>query len=255
MRWLALAAFALAPLSSLSAQEAAPRAALPVGQLAEGKTTPDGPAIYVHEAKSAGALTVLVRGADRTDLALYVTDKDGQTLPEGEVDRGLDGDNGAEQLVVVLTAPGTYLVQVVAPQGGEVAFQVGGSWLPAPALAREPDPDGSPSSARALAPAATLEDQLGPAKGDRWDWFVVAPTQAGKLKLTILAPEGDLRLELFQEGRFLTPVARADDDLGGVSGHEALELEVEAGKRYYLRVLAVDLSAEKLPYTVSCAGL
>jgi hypothetical protein len=249
--WSLIAALALAgPLGGLRAEEPRP---LPLGELADGQVPADGPSVWRFQATCAGALTVLVRAKDKSDLALYVTDKDGQVLPDGEVDRGTDGDNGAEQLVSVLTAPGTYLVQVVAPQGGEGQYLIGGSWLPAPALAREPDPDGSPSAARALAPDAPVEDELGPARGDRWDWLVVTPAQAGKLRLTVLAAEGDLRLELFQEGRFLAPVARVDDDLGGVSGHEAVEVEVEAGKRYFFRVLAVDLSAEKLPYKVSCA--
>lgn len=230
------------------------RAKLPVGAMQAARTAAEGPAVFVHTASGAGALTVLVRADERQrDLAIYVTDEDGQTLPDGEVDRGTDGDNGAEQLVSILTRPGTYLVQVVAPQGGEAAFQIGASWLPAPGLAREPDPDGSPSSARALGPGQSLDDALGPAEGDRWDWFVVAPGQAGRLKVTTLAPEGDLRMELFEEARFLIPAARADDDLGGVSGHEAIEVQAEAGKRYFFRVLAVDLSAAKLPYKVSCA--
>lgn len=252
-RFIAVAGVALmAPLALVTAQDAA-RAALPVGQMQAGKTPAEGPAVWVHEAPSAGALTVVVRGSDRQDLAVYVTDQDGQTLPDGEVDRGIDGDNGAEQLVSILTAPGTYLVQVVAPQGGEVAFEIGASWLPAPGLAREPDPDARPGLARELPVGQSLEDELGPAAGDRWDWFVVAPGKAGRLKVTTLAPEGDLRMEQFHEARFLSPAARADDDLGGVSGHEALEVQVEAGKRYFFRVLAVDLSVEKLAYKVSCA--
>lgn len=247
-----LALLLLLPLLLPARADDGARAPLPIGQTSEAKTPAEAPAVFVHEVDGAGALMVLVRAKDGADLAIYVTDKDGQTLPDGEVDRGLDGNNGAEQLVVVLPAAGTYLVQVVAPQSGgaEVPFLIGGAWLPAPALAREPDPDGAPSSARTLEVGGAAEDELGPAKGDRWDWFVVAPTKAGTLVIRTVASE-DLRLELFQENRFLAPFRRADDDLGGVPGHESLELPVQAGKRYYLRVLAVDLSAEKLAYKVT----
>jgi hypothetical protein len=56
--------------------------------------------------KTAGLVGVAVQGDG--DLAFMVTDDDGQTLPEGNVDRDLKGSEGTKMVSLLIAEPGTY---------------------------------------------------------------------------------------------------------------------------------------------------
>ncbi|MCO5169432.1 MAG: hypothetical protein M9894_24065 [Planctomycetes bacterium] len=230
-------------------QGAPARPALPMGAQANGVCADGAPAIYAVKAETAGILAVALSGeSPENDLVLVVTDEDGQPLPDGRSDRDHRGNPGQEFLAVILSEPGTYLVHVELSSGGERAkFSVSGGFAPAPALADpSPDPDGRPSRATTITVGKAVEDTLGGA--DAWDWFKVQAAEAGTLTILTKAPEGDLKLEAFHEGRFRQPIAVSDQDLQGVKGNESLTIDVEAGQTIYIRVSTFFSGEEVVPY-------
>ncbi|MBT8462940.1 MAG: hypothetical protein KJO44_10515, partial [Gemmatimonadetes bacterium] len=89
-----LVGVALAPAAS-SAQMP-----LPLGTTASG-TISSQPAEYLVELDGPGFLAVVVRAAtEDDDLVLSVTDDEGQVLLSGRSDIDLNGQMGAEQLIV-----------------------------------------------------------------------------------------------------------------------------------------------------------
>jgi hypothetical protein len=230
----ALAAAFLAAASG-AAQQAAP---LPLGKVDAGTSTSDRPATYEFKATTAGLLSVAIQGEG--DLALLVTDQDGQAVPEGSADRDLFGSAGSEQVLVTITEPGLYRVQVRLLDGAG-KFQIGASWISFPGRARPSDPDKRPASARALETGRTHEDSLDSESGDSWDWFVFTPKMAGTLTV-ILRPlsgaEGqiDLQLEIFTTSDFAKPTLRSDQDLQNNPANESGTVDVTAGQKVYVKV-------------------
>lgn len=230
VRSLALAVLAAPP--TLSAQEA-----LPMGTLGQALLSYGEAAEFVFDARGPGFLSVVVRAEAGEDLSLTVTDEEYQALPDGVSDRDAGGDVGAEQLVVAIPGAGRYMVLVESFSGESASFRVGATFLASDVAETPPDPDGRPSAARALAPGESHDDALDPAAGDRWDWFVITADRDGVLTvLTRSEGEGDLRLELFEEGDFRMPVDVSDQDMDGVLGNESLTLNVRAGETVYFRV-------------------
>jgi hypothetical protein len=233
------------------------RPAFPTGEPASGSTTSEEPAIYQFEAPAAGVLLVMATSEARgADLAIRVTDDEGQTLAVGgTADNDFITSRAKEAAAIPLTGPGKYLVQVVCLSSGEaeqVEFKVVGTFLANPAFARAVDPDGRPSQAKAIELGAEAgQETLGP--DDLWDWFVVRPTSDGTLILKTTAPEGDFFIEVYTEGRFDEPQDRADNDDDEVYGNEQLEVTVTKGQTIYLRVtLRPDQErTADLPYRVS----
>ena len=209
---------------------------LPLGSTAMGETGVDTPAEYAVEVDGPGFLTVVVRSVDGTDVRIQATDADGQPLPGGEADQDLNGDLGAEQLLVELPRAGTYRIFVESYEMEVAAFAVGGGFLASQLAARAEDPDGSPSSAVALEPGETRNDTLDPAAGDRWDWFAFTAEEAGSLTVLTRTEEGDLGIRVYRAEAYREPVLQVDDDQGGVLGNESATVDVEAGETIYIRV-------------------
>lgn len=210
---------------------------LPVGSLTQGTTTAEMAATFEFHAEMAGVLTVVVRSTDAGDLVLLVTDADGQTLPEGRSDRDLGGDSGAEQFAVTLPRAGTYRVRVEPFASGMSAFQIGASWLGYPELEEAGDPDGAPSTARSIAIGRRpVEETLNPSDGDHWDWFVLRADKAGMLTVATRSRDGDLVLEVFNEGEYTQSMERSDQDLQEETGNEAITLSVKPGQSFYFKV-------------------
>jgi hypothetical protein len=220
---------------------AAPPAAaqqLELGAVITGTASDEG-AVYQFRAASAGLLTVVVRATGEGDLAITVGDEDGQPLANGHGDQDLNGNAGAEQLVVTIPRAGSYTVRIRS-WSGEASFQVGASWLPFAALETPADPDGRPGNSTALAAEQqSRQDALDHAAGDYWDWFVITAEQAGTLTVVTRAEEGDLALEAYNPGAYTYPAERSDADLQGSSGSEALTLAVTAGQRLFFRVVDI----------------
>ncbi|MBX3468560.1 MAG: hypothetical protein KF878_16935 [Planctomycetes bacterium] len=224
-------------------------APLPLGAVTKGVCAEGAPTTYALKVEAAGILAVALSGeSEEDDLVLLVTDEDGQPLPDGRSDRDYRGDKSQEFLAVILAEPGTYHVVVELASGGERAkFSVSGGFAPAPNLATAtPDPDGRPSRATAIAVGKPVEDTLGGA--DAWDWFKLQVAEAGTLTILTKAPEGDLKLEVYREGSYRTPIASSDQDLQDVKGNESVTIEVEAGQTIYVRVATVFSSEEVVPY-------
>jgi hypothetical protein len=221
-----------------TSESASAQTALPLGAPQQEKLTSENPAEYTVVAKTAGLLAVAVSGDG--DLAFQVVDEDGQALPEGSVDRDLNGNDGHEMLSMVLTEPGTYKVRVRAQGGGSSTFQIGGSWLAFPAFAvASPDPDRRPRGAKSIVMGKAHEDSLNSESGDTWDWFVMKPAQAGTLAI-VTRPLGDgdadLVLEIYVDGDFSKPAGRSDQDLQGNSANESVTLNVTAGQSVHVKV-------------------
>ena len=232
-----LAGLALALLVIVTSGTAWAQTTLPLGTPQQGKVTSESPSEYTVVAKTAGLLAVAISGDG--DLAFQVTDEDGQTLPEGTVDRDLNGNNGHEMVSLLLPEPGTYKVRVRA-QGGSSTFQIGGSWLAFPAFAvASPDPDRRPRGAKAIVMGKAHEDALNSESGDGWDWFIMKPAQAGTLAI-VTRPLGDgdadLVLEVYTDGDFTKPAGRSDQDLQGNSANESVTINVTAGQQVHVKV-------------------
>lgn len=211
---------------------------LPVGTTATGQVSNGSPAVFGFTAPSAGVLTVAVHAA--SDVALTVTDVDGQTLPDGATDRDLFGSGGNEQLMVSIPEGGEYRVVVELLGNGNSAFDIGGAWIAMAAFARPSDPDGRPSQAVAIDIGQSLEDSLDTDQGDSWDWFVVTAKAAGTLTVilrSITDDSPDLALELYLDDDLTDYVVRSDDDLQGNTTNESATVDVKAGQKVYVKVL------------------
>jgi hypothetical protein len=219
--------------ASLAAQGPAP---LPMGTPTPGKVAGE-PVEYSVAAKTAGVLSVAVQGT--SDLSLQLVDEDGQLLPDGSVDRDLNGNDGTELLSVTITEPGAYRLRVrSAGDGG--TFQIAGAFLGFPAFQRPGDPDRRPRAAKPAQIGKPFEDGLDPDAGDNWDWWVMKATQAGTLTVvTRQAGTGDapdLVLEVFTEGNFAEAQDRSDQDLQGNSANESATVQVTAGQSVHVKV-------------------
>ena len=232
--WLCGLAALITAASALEAQQASN---LPMGKPAAGNATSDAPAMYQFAAAGAGILTISVNGTG--DLALILTDADGQPVPGGTVDDDLFGSTGIEQLMVTITEAGTYRLQIRQQDNGPAKFEVGAAWLAFPAFARPPDPDKRPTQARAIEIGKSHEDGLQASAGDLWDWFVITPKAAGTLTV-ILRPLGesqlDLTLELYEADNLTTPQMRSDQDLQGNTASESVTFDVKAGQKVFVKV-------------------
>ena len=210
---------------------------LPLGTAQQGKTSSDAPAEYTVVAKTAGLLSVAVAG--NGDLAFQVTDEDGQALPDGNVDRDLNGNDGHEMVALILPEPGTYKVRVRA-QGGAGSFQIGGAWIPVAAYAMaSPDPDRRPRTAKSIVMGKAHEDSLNAETGDSWDWFVMKAAQAGTLAIVTRQlgdGDADLVLEVYTDNDFTKPAGRSDQDLQGNSANESVTVNVNAGQAVHIKV-------------------
>lgn len=219
---------------SAGAQAPAP---LPMAAPVQG-TVADSPAEYSVVAKSAGVLSVAVKG--QGDLSLQLVDEDGQVLPNGSADRDMNGDEGTELLSATISEPGTYRVRVRRQGGDKSTFTIAGSFLGFPPFQRPGDPDRRPGSAKPVNVGRAYEDALDPDAGDSWDWFVLKATDAGTLTVVTRqlgngdAP--DLVLEVYTEGKFTDAQDRSDQDLQSNSANESVTVQVTAGQAVHVRV-------------------
>ncbi|MCO5169433.1 MAG: hypothetical protein M9894_24070 [Planctomycetes bacterium] len=253
--WLPLAA----------AQE--PTLALPIGEPRRAATRADGPATLWFVAPAAGLLTVVVQAEGEGDLVLFLCDEEGQPLPDllsddgqpfpgGRSDRDLLGAKGVEALTLLLPGPGRYAAVVEVSGAAEARFMISAGFAPMPGLARPADPDGRPSGARAFGVGAQtleLDDAVAPREHDLRDWFAVRCERAGTLRVVLRAADGDLRLDAFAPGRLRAPLAASDDDEHGVPGNESLTLKVQEGQVVLVRVAAVFVAADRIPYRLMLA--
>jgi hypothetical protein len=244
---LVLAAIALVATGTATA--AAAQQQLPMGTVVEGSTGSSGPAVFSFSAPAPGVLTVVVRGKDDADLQIVVTDAVGQELPGGRIDVDLSGNVGAEQGAVVIRVPGDYQVQVHTWSGGG-RFDIAGSWLEFAGLGGPADPDGSPMAAAVLTPGTPIDDSISPSTGDGWDWFKVTAESAGVITVITEAPEGDLVLEVFDDGAFGESVNRSDQDMQGVVGNESLTVQAAAGQTYYFKVSPAFETGDTIAYKI-----
>lgn len=220
-----------------AAQQAAP---LPLGKVEAGVATAQKATVYEFKAATAGLLSVAIQGDG--DIALVVVDEDGQSIPEGTSDRDLHGSSGAEQVMVTLTEPGTYRVQVRLLDG-QGKYQIGAAWIPFPARARPSDPDKRPGTARPVEPGTSYEDSLDAATGDAWDWYVFTPKTSGTLTV-VLRPVGesqvDLQLDVYATADFSRSTVRSDQDMQDNPANESATLDVKAGQKIYVKVTTLN---------------
>jgi hypothetical protein len=226
--------------TSLHAVRAQQPAALPMGKVVSGTATNGASAMYQFDAKTAGVLTVAVQGSG--DLALLLTDADGQAVAGGTTDQDLAGSTGTEQLAVTITEAGRYRLEVRQQEQGPAKFEINAAWLSFPAFARPADPDKRPSQARALEVGRTHEDSLDTGGGDAWDWFSFTAKTGGVLTV-ILRPVGseeslDLMLELYAGDNLTDAAMKSDQDLQGNMANESATITVTAGQKVYAKVLA-----------------
>jgi hypothetical protein len=231
---------------------AAAQSPLPLGAPQQGKVSSDNPVEYTVVAKTAGLLGIAVQGEG--DLAFQVTDEDGQTLPDGNVDRDLNGSEGTEMVSMLIPEPGTYKVRVRVQGNATSTFTIGGSWLSFPPFARaSSDPDRRPRSARSLVIGKAHEDSLNSEAGDLWDWFVMKASQSGTLAIVtrrVGDGDSDLVLEVYLNNDFSKPADRSDQDLQGNNANESVTVNVDAGQVVHVKV-AGTFSRTNTKYRVS----
>ncbi|HSW30713.1 MAG TPA: hypothetical protein VLH75_14600 [Longimicrobiales bacterium] len=242
------AAFAVAAAilpAALGAQ-----APLPLGKTAEASLS-GGSIEYAFSAKEAGFLAVVVRSSGGEDLALKVTDAEGQVLPDGSSDMDMNGSVGAEQLLLAIPSAGEYAVEVRC-YDESASFRLSATFLPSALAAVPDDADGRPSGAVELTVGANHDDALDPAAGDRADWYRIRVDRSGVLTvLTRAEGEGDLRLERYIEPEFGEPEDSADEDRDGVMGNESLTLDVEAGDVVIIKVVPSFAGSTAVSYRIS----
>ena len=251
-RWLPARAMLFACgwwLASTGALTAQSVVSLSLDSIATTTTNDRSLAEFQFSAETAGFLTVVVRGDGATDLATDVMDDLGQLLPEGQTDRDLGGNQGAEQLAVTVPHAGDYRIRVRAWSGAG-QFQIGSSWITFPDAGRLPDPDGKPTGATPLPMRTQVDDSLAPSTGDPWDWFVVTSETGGVVTVITEAPEGDLVIEVFREGDYGSSTGLSDQDMDGVAGNESLTGRIEAGGRSYFKVSSLFGSESNIPYSI-----
>ncbi len=251
---LGSAAVAAPPFAPAPVPPSAPTGggSLPVGTTGTGATVPGQGATFRFQATSAGILTVVIWGAPEVDLVLLVTDEDGQQLQNGRSDGDIGGVRSCEQAAVTITTPGNYNVRVTTfGSGGAASFRIGASWLPFPELATAPDPDGRPGTAVALTLGAGRDDTLNTAAGDSWDWFSIRSESAGMVTVMTRCDGGDLVLEAYAQGAYDTTLDRSDQDMQSSRGNEAVNLQVQPGQTYYLKVATFGSTTGPLPYRLT----
>jgi len=244
----ALTAVAVIVVALVAPAPAHAQQALQLNQPQRGSTTGDNPAVFTFNAESAGVLTVVLRGDGDADLQLAVADAVGQILPEGQSDMDLGGNMGAEQLAVTVPGAGQYQVRVTMFYGSGT-FEMVAGFISYPALAGPMDPDGMPTAAATLTPGSPIQDSIDPASGDAWDWFKVTVDSAAAITVITSADEGDLALEVFEEGNYAEAINRSDQDMQGVAGNESLTIQASPGQTYYFKVSPV-FGNEAVSYTI-----
>ena len=223
---------------------------LAVGSITSATAGGSGsPAVFDFNAEMAGVLTVVVRGQGDADLVIDVRDSLGQQLPEGHSDSDLGGDTGAEQVVVTIPMAGAYKVEVSA-WGSGGPFEIASGWIAYAALGRAPDPDGMPTDATELRFGTPIDDRLDTGAGDMWDWYRITAETDGVITVLTEAPSGDLVLEMYNDGEFGDYENRSDQDLGSVSGNEAINVPARAGQTYYFKVAPFSESGGPIPYRI-----
>jgi hypothetical protein len=216
---------------------------------ASGTTSREKAAEYTFTAEAPGMLTVVVRGDASADLALALTDAEGQEI--SRVDGDVGGNTAAEQLMVQIGQAGAYRI-TVETFGGTATFKIGSSFVPFPELATPPDPDGSPRRAQVVAANKAIEDSINPQAGDNVDWFVFKAPAAGTVTaVTRGLGDGDLVLEAFANDDFRRPVNRSDQDMQDNAGNESVTASVAAGQSVYFRVSANWRGATEIPYRLT----
>src|SRR4029450_9578208 len=88
----------------------------------------------------------------------------------------------------------------------------------------------------------TYEARLNTGPGHSWDWFVFTPKVSGTLTI-ILRPVGDsqvdLGLEVYTTADLTKPTAKSDQDLQGSAANENASVDVNAGQKVFVKVLAM----------------
>ena len=223
---------------------------LPIGTTEAVQAPPGGSAEIEYDAAGPGFLAVVVRSTGGEDVRIAVTDTDYQTLPGAASDHDLNGDVGAEQLLVTIPYAGTYRVLVETFGGGGANFEVGGTFLPSDLASADPDPDGLPSTSSELPVGETREDSIEPAVGDSWDWFRLPIDAGGVLTVFTRAAEGDLRLDLYEDGAYRDALNSSDQDLDGVYGNESVTWNVSPGSTVFVRVSAALGGGDRVAYRI-----
>jgi hypothetical protein len=215
---------------------------LPLGETFPGRTKGGRPASYEFTAEGAGVLMVVVR-AD-SDVIVNVVNSSGRPIENGRIDSDYLGDSGAEQGAIVLGQPGKYEVRVEPFGADTVQFVMGASWLPMDAVAREPDPHGSPEDAIAMEVGKNYEEVIDGSKGDLQAWYRVEAKSDGLLNVATRTESGDVVLECYKKDEFEFAVERSDQDIGGDSGRESIAVDVKEGDVYYFVVSAFSGAAD-----------
>lgn len=235
---------------------AAAQEPLPLGSTTAGSLMSEAPAEYTVELDGPGFLAVVLRAdSPDDDLVLVVTDDEGQVLPSARSDSDLNGQMGAEQLLVQIPWGGTYGVVVEQfYSSGAVSFQVGASFLATPLAAADPDPDGKPSGAVALAVDETHDDSIDPAGGDGWDWYAITAETAGVLTILTRAVDdrqGDLRIDVFRADDLREAEEGSDQDQSGVMTNESVTVDVAAGETVYVKVAPSFMADGAVAYRIA----
>lgn len=232
----------------------AAQAPLPLGTRVAGEVNTAGPTRYRFTPTAAGVLLVTV--SSDADVAIEVTDVDGQTLTNGNADLDLSGHPGLEYLAVPITVAEPVIVAVIPMADEAGPFHIEAVFIADSSFALPPDPDRRPGLARALTVGESRADALDPSAGDGVDWYTVTAADAGSL-VFITRPaeggEGDLVLRAYINGDLSAPAAESDQDLQGSAANESVTVMVQKGDRVDVRVGPVFDNGGRIDYRLSAA--
>jgi hypothetical protein len=231
--------------------------ALRLDQVVKGNFGANGEKVsYSFSVDQPGALTIV--GSSAADLQLSILDDEGQLVPSGFIDRDYQDELGEEFGLVVLSARGSYTLEVKAAESqGPVEFTLTTRFLGNAMFFRPDDPDGKPSGAATLQVGAAREETLSPNAGDKIDWFAFTANVDGTYVVATraeMADRVDLQLEVYgAKASFNEPETRNDQDLRGNLANESVTIEAKAGDRVRVRVVALNERGDELKYRVSVA--
>jgi hypothetical protein len=214
---------------------------LPLAETIEGSTGSPDVASYEFTAESTGVLTVIVRA--NSDVVINVVDEHGLQIEDGYVDTDYYGDSGAEQGAIIIGVAGDYRVRV-EPLSGAADFVLAANWLPFEAVARKPDPQGSPDEAIHMGIGKIYSGLIHESLGDRQDWYRVEAARDGVLNVATRTRSSDVVLEYYQDGNFGSSMQRSDQDLDSDGGRESITVQAREGQVYYFVVTAFNSDAE-----------
>ena len=213
---------------------------LPLGMSIHGETTTNELAEYLFEADGPGMLSVVIRSENGENIAFSVRTASGEALAGGDFNIDFNGNQGAEQGIVVLSVEGEYVITVL-PLDGSAEFVMGVSWMPFDEAANGlngtiVEPIDPTEEAEPILLGEQFEDSIDATEGERERWYSYEADVDGVFVIIVHDSTADMIIQGYNDGEFANPFAYSDEDFGGSGGNEIILMPVREGDVYFFKV-------------------